>query len=254
VGHIYAVGDVAGYWQLAHTAFREGEVAAENALGNDSVVDNRAVPRPIYTDPEIASVGLTEAAAREEDGDDIATGSFPWVANARAVMQNETVGWVKSIHETRYGELLGLVMVGPHVTDLVEAGVVAIDAESTVETVADGMAAHPTLSEAIKEAALVALGRAIHPPNPKPAPPRALPACCRAGVPRVVRGAAGRRRRLSRSRGRAPVRAARERRLPLRPRRPPQPGRRGGRHPADVHERLPRDEARRAAGEAAELA
>ena len=91
-------------------------------------------------------------------------GMFPWVANARAVMQNETVGWVKSIHETRYGELLGLVMVGPHVTDLIEAGVVAIDAEATVETVADGMAAHPTLSEAIKEAGLVALGRAIHVP------------------------------------------------------------------------------------------
>ena len=69
---------------------------------------------------------------------------FPWVANARAVMQNETTGWVKSIHESRYGELLGLVMVGPHVTDLIEAGVVAIDAEATVETVADGMAAHPT--------------------------------------------------------------------------------------------------------------
>ncbi|HYX77240.1 MAG TPA: dihydrolipoyl dehydrogenase [Gaiellaceae bacterium] len=162
VGHIYAVGDCAGYWQLAHTAFREGEVAAENALGHEAIVDNRAVPRPIYTDPEIASVGLTEEAAREQYGDDVATGKFPWVANARAVMQNETVGWVKSIHETRYGELLGLVMVGPHVTDLVEAGVVAIDAEATVETVADGMAAHPTLSEAIKEAGLVALGRPIH--------------------------------------------------------------------------------------------
>ena len=82
---------------------------------------------------------------------------FPWVANARAVMQAETVGWVKSIHETKYGELLGLIMVGPHVTDLIEAGTVALDAEATVETVADGMAAHPTLSEAIKEAGLVAL-------------------------------------------------------------------------------------------------
>jgi dihydrolipoamide dehydrogenase len=82
-------------------------------------------------------------------------------------MQDETVGWVKSIHETRYGELLGLVMVGPHVTDMVEAGVVAIDAESTVETLADGIAPHPTLSEAIKEAGLVALGRAIHIPNRK---------------------------------------------------------------------------------------
>ncbi len=164
VPHIYAVGDCAGYWQLAHTAFREGEVAAENAMGHEAVVDNRGVPRPIYTDPEIAGVGLTEAEAREQYGDDVAVGSFPWVANARAVMQNETVGWVKSIHETRYGELLGLVMVGPHVTDLIEAGVVALDAESTVETVADGMAAHPTLSEAIKEAGLVALERAIHLP------------------------------------------------------------------------------------------
>jgi dihydrolipoamide dehydrogenase len=168
VPHIYAVGDCAGYWQLAHTAFREGEVAAENACGHEAVVDNRAVPRPIYTDPEIASVGLTVAVAREQYGDDVAVGRFPWVANARAVMQDETVGWVKSIHETRYGELLGLVMVGPHVTDMVEAGVVAIDAESTVETVADGIAPHPTLSEAIKEAGLAALGRAIHIPNRKP--------------------------------------------------------------------------------------
>src|SRR5438874_6949882 len=168
VPHIYAVGDCAGYWQLAHTAFREGEVAAENALGYEAVVDNRGVPRPIYTDPEIASVGLTEAEAREQYGDEIAVGTFPWVANARAVMQAETIGWVKSIHETKYGELLGLVMVGPHVTDMIEAGVVAIDAEATVETVADGMAPHPTLSEAIKEAGLAALGRAIHIPNRKP--------------------------------------------------------------------------------------
>jgi dihydrolipoyl dehydrogenase len=170
VPNVYAVGDCAGYWQLAHTAFREGEVAAENAAGHDSVVDPRGVPRPIYTDPEIASVGLTEAEAREQHGDDVAVGFFPWVANARAVMQNETVGWVKSIHERRYGELLGLVMIGPHVTDLIEAGVVALDAEATVETVADGMAAHPTLSEAIKEAGLVALGRPIHmPPKRKAA-------------------------------------------------------------------------------------
>src|ERR671929_1128854 len=180
VSHIYAVGDCAGYWQLAHTAFREGEVAAENALGHEAVVDNRGVPRPIYTDPEIAAVGLTEAEAREQYGDDVETGMFPWVANARAVMQNETTGWVKSIHESRYGELLGIVMVGPHVTDLIEAGVVALDAEATVETVADGMAAHPTLSEAVKEAGLVALGRAIHIPpkrrakaaaEPPPPPP-----------------------------------------------------------------------------------
>jgi dihydrolipoamide dehydrogenase len=163
VPHVYACGDVAGRWQLAHTAFREGEIAAENAAGHEAVVDNRGVPRPIYTDPEIAGVGLTEREARERYGDErIAVGMFPWAGNARAVMSGDTAGWVKSIHETTYGELLGLVIVGPHATDLVEAGVVALDAESTVETVADGIAPHPTLSEAIKEAGLVALGRPIH--------------------------------------------------------------------------------------------
>jgi dihydrolipoamide dehydrogenase len=163
VPHIYAAGDVAGYWQLAHTSFREGEVAAENAAGHEAEIGEPAVPRPIYTDPEIAGVGLTEAEAREQHGDEnIAVGRFPWIANARAVMSGETTGWVKSIHETTYGELLGVVIVGPHATDLIEAAVVALDAEATVETVADGMAPHPTLSEALKEAGLVALGRPIH--------------------------------------------------------------------------------------------
>ena len=184
VPHIYAVGDCAGYWQLAHTAFREGEVAAENALGHEAIVDNRAVPRPIYTDPEIAGVGLTEAQAREQYGDDVAVGVFPWVANARAVMQAETVGWVKSIHETRYGELLGMVMVGPHVTDLIEAGTVAIDAESTVETVADGMAAHPTLVGGDQGSR----PRRARPRDP-PAEPEAQP---RQGLSRPTAFAAGR--------------------------------------------------------------
>jgi dihydrolipoamide dehydrogenase len=170
VPHLYAAGDCAGYWQLAHTAFREGEVAAENACGRDVVVEDPAVPRPIYTDPEIASVGLTEAQARQRHGDEVETGVFPWIANARAVMQDDTTGWVKTIHQTRTRELLGLVMVGPHVTDMVETGVVAIDAEATIETLADSMAPHPTLSEPIKGAALVALGRAIDVPNRKRPP------------------------------------------------------------------------------------
>jgi len=170
VPHIYAAGDVAGYWQLAHTAFREGEIAAENATGHEATMaEAAAVPRPIYTDPEIAGVGLTEAQAVETYGaENIAVGRFPWVANARAVMTGETAGWVKSIHETTYGELVGVVIVGQHATDLIEAAVVALDAEATIETVADGMAPHPTLSEAIKEAGLVALDRAIHlPPRRK---------------------------------------------------------------------------------------
>ena len=88
-------------------AFREGEIAAENAMGHDAALGSPAVPRPIYTDPEIAGVGLTEAQAREQYGDAVAVGVFPWVANARAVMSGTTAGWVKSIHETTYGELLG---------------------------------------------------------------------------------------------------------------------------------------------------
>ena len=165
VPHIFAVGDVAGYWQLAHTAFREGEVAAENAMGHAAVIGEPAVPRPIYTDPEIAGVGLTEAQARERYGDDnVVVGRCPWAAIARAVMSGNTTGWVKTIHERTYGELLGVVIVGPHATDLIGEAVVALDAESTIETIADGIAPHPTLAEAVKEAALVALERAIHLP------------------------------------------------------------------------------------------
>jgi dihydrolipoamide dehydrogenase len=95
----------------------------------------------------IAAVGLTEAEARQQYGDAVVTGKFSWLANACAVIQNEAASWVKSIHETRQGELLGLVMVGPHVTDMIEAGVVAIDA--------------------INGAAHAALGRAIDVPNRK---------------------------------------------------------------------------------------
>jgi dihydrolipoamide dehydrogenase len=163
VPHIYAAGDVAGYWQLAHTGFREGEIAAENAMGHEARMVEQAVPRPIYTDPEIAGVGLTEAEARERYGEDaVVVGRCPWAAVARAVMSGSTTGWVKTIHEATYGELLGVVIVGPHATDLIGEAVVALDAESTIETVADGIAPHPTLAEGLKEAGLAALGRPIH--------------------------------------------------------------------------------------------
>jgi dihydrolipoamide dehydrogenase len=168
VGHVFAVGDVAGRYQLAHSAFREGEVAAENAVGHEAEMDYSAVPRCVYTDPEVAAVGLTEQQARERHGE-IAVGKFPFSASARAQMYAERVGWAKTIHETRYGELLGLVIVGPQATELVNAGVVGITAEATIETLADSITAHPTLAEAVKEAALVALGRPIHlPPARRP--------------------------------------------------------------------------------------
>jgi dihydrolipoamide dehydrogenase len=167
VSHIYAVGDVAGNWQLAHTAFREGEVAAENALGHASEIDYRSTPRCVYTAPEIASVGLSEEQARERHGDDVVTGTMPYAAIARAAMYGDRTGFVKVIGEQKYGELLGMVAVGTQATELIEAGVVAIEAEATLETVGDSIAAHPTLGEATKEAALVALGRPLHIPAQK---------------------------------------------------------------------------------------
>jgi dihydrolipoamide dehydrogenase len=177
VPHIYAVGDVAGYWQLAHTAFREGEVAAENIAGHELEVEG-AVPRCIYTDPEVASVGLTEAEARERYGDDrIRTGRFPFSAIARAAMFADRTGFVKTIHETTYDELLGVVVVGLQATEIVNAGVVGIDSEARVDTIGDSMAAHPTLAEALKEAALVGLGRPLHFPPAK----RRQPAAAAAG-------------------------------------------------------------------------
>jgi dihydrolipoamide dehydrogenase len=167
VGHIYAVGDVAGVYQLAHTAFREGEVAAENAMGHDAEMDYSAVPRCVYTDPEVAAVGLTEAQAREQHGDRVVVGRFPFAASGRAQMYGEKTGFAKTIHEDRYGELLGLVIVGIQATELVNAGVIGITAEATIDTIGDSIAAHPTLAEAVKEAALVALGRPIHLPPPR---------------------------------------------------------------------------------------
>jgi dihydrolipoamide dehydrogenase len=167
VAHIYAVGDVAGVYQLAHTAFREGEVAAENAMGHDAEMDYSAVPRCVYTDPEVAAVGLTEAQAREQHGDRVVVGRFPFAASGRAQMYGEKTGFAKTIHEDRYGELLGLVIVGIQATELVNAGVIGITAEATIDTIGDSIAAHPTLAEAVKEAALVALGRPIHLPPPR---------------------------------------------------------------------------------------
>ncbi len=164
--HIYAVGDVAGYWQLAHTAFKEGEVAAENISGHHVEMSGH-VPRCIYTDPEVAAVGLTEAQARETYGDSVVVGSFPFAAIARAAMYADKTGFVKTIHAGPYDELVGVVVVGINATEIINAGVIALDAEATIETVADSIAAHPTLAEGFKEAGLVALGRPIHLPPVK---------------------------------------------------------------------------------------
>ncbi len=161
VPNIYAIGDVTGKMMLAHLGSHMGIVAVEHAMGHPVKMDYRAVPAPIYTVPEVAWVGLTEEAARAE-GYDVITGRFPLRPLGRALAMNEQEGMVKIVAERKYGELLGVHIVGPHATEMIHEGVIAIKLESTVEELMTAIHAHPTLSEAIGEAALDVKGEAIH--------------------------------------------------------------------------------------------
>lgn len=158
---IYACGDVVGGIQLAHMAFHEGKVAALNACGMDAVVHASAVPRCIYTSPEIASVGLTEKQAREKYGD-IRMGEFPFSANGKALIANEQAGKVKVMIDPEFGEIVGISIVGAHATELIGQGAVMLHAELTADLMENFIAAHPTLSEAVHEALLSAVGHAVH--------------------------------------------------------------------------------------------
>ncbi|PLS04814.1 dihydrolipoyl dehydrogenase [Neobacillus cucumis] len=161
IPNIYACGDVIGGIQLAHVAFHEGTVAALNACGVDTQVNYRAVPRCIYTSPEIASVGLTEKEAIDQYGD-IRVGEFPFSANGKALISNERVGKVKVFVEPEYGEIVGVSIVGPHATELIGQGTVMLHAELTTDSMEQFIAAHPSLSEAIQEALFSAVGHAVH--------------------------------------------------------------------------------------------
>jgi dihydrolipoamide dehydrogenase len=158
---IYACGDVIGGIQLAHMAFHEGKVAALNACGMDAEVHASTVPRCIYTSPEMASVGLTEKQAREKYGD-IRIGEFPFSANGKALIANEQAGKVKVIIDPEFGEILGISIVGAHATELIGQGAIMLHAELTADLMENYIAAHPTLSEAIHEALLSAVGHAVH--------------------------------------------------------------------------------------------
>lgn len=158
---IYACGDVIGGIQLAHVAFHEGRVAALNACGQAEIVNYRAVPRCIYTSPEIASVGLTEEPARQQYGD-IKVGEFPFSANGKARISNETIGKVKVLVEPQYNEILGISIVGPHATELIGQGTIMLHAEITTDVLENLIMAHPTLSESIHEAVLSTSGHAVH--------------------------------------------------------------------------------------------
>jgi dihydrolipoamide dehydrogenase len=159
---IYAIGDVVfGGFALAHVASHQGVVAAENCMGHEAKMDYRAVPSPIFTNPEMATTGMSEKQAREA-GYDVIVGKFPFRPLGKAMAIDEQEGSVKIVSERKYGEVLGVHIVGPHASDLIHEGVAAIKLESTIEELMTMIHAHPTLSEAILEAALDVKGEAIH--------------------------------------------------------------------------------------------
>ncbi len=159
---VYAIGDCARPPLLAHKASHEGIVLMEHIAGKGhGWVDYDNIPNVTYCHPEVASVGLTEQKAKEQ-GLDYEVGSFPWSANGRARTAGESEGFVKIIRDKKYGEILGAHIVGPSASELVAEFVLGRHLESTVEELEKAMHPHPTLSEAIAEAALASMGRVIH--------------------------------------------------------------------------------------------
>jgi len=161
---VYAVGDVVGGLMLAHKATAEGEVAACNAVGRHREMTYTAIPRVVYTDPESASVGLSEQEARETHGDALLVGRFPFAANSRAMIEGSPRGFVKVLAEPRMQCIVGASIVGPQAGHLIGEFSLAIRMGATLEDVAETVHAHPSLSEALREAVLDARGEAIHIP------------------------------------------------------------------------------------------
>ncbi|MEZ0327725.1 MAG: dihydrolipoyl dehydrogenase [Fimbriimonas sp.] len=162
VPNIYAIGDVTGRIQLAHVASHEGTIVAANIVrGESRFVDYKCVPNCVYTSPEVSSVGLTEGEAKEK-GYDVTVGKFNFRPLGKATATGEQEGFVKVVADRKYGEVLGVHMIGAHVTDMIHEAVVALKLEATLEYMVDTIHAHPTMSEAVLEAFEDALGHAIH--------------------------------------------------------------------------------------------
>jgi len=159
--NVWAIGDAVGGMMLAHKAMVDGRVVAENAIGGRRAVDYRSVPNVIFTRPEIASVGLTEAEARAQ-GADVKVTQFPFSANPRAYILGETEGLVKLVCEAGSGRVVGVHLIGPHVTDLIAEGALAVQVGATADDLAWTTHAHPTLPEAMLEAALGFRDAMIH--------------------------------------------------------------------------------------------
>jgi dihydrolipoamide dehydrogenase len=159
--NVFAIGDAIGGKLLAHKAEEEGVVAAEVIAGKPARMHYRSIPSVVYTWPEVASVGLSEEEAKQS-GREYRVGKFPFSANGRARTSGETDGFVKIIRDAKYGEILGAHIIGPHATEIIHELVVARENEYTVEEIDLAVHAHPTLAEAVAEAALDSLGRVIH--------------------------------------------------------------------------------------------
>jgi len=158
---VYAVGDAVGGMMLAHLASRHGVVAAENALGHAARMNYRAVPSCIFTMPEAASVGLSEDEARQK-GYQVQIGQFPLNSNGKALIEGESDGFVKVVADAKYGEVLGVHIVGPHASDLILEATLGITLENTVAEIDAAIHPHPTLGEAVAEAMLAVNNQAIH--------------------------------------------------------------------------------------------
>jgi dihydrolipoamide dehydrogenase len=181
VNNVFAIGDVVGKVLLAHVATHQGLVAAGVIAGHDEKIDYKAVPAATFTHPEVASVGLTEAKAREA-GNDVVVGKFPFAALGRAQTYGSTDGLIKVVADKKYGEVLGVHIIGPSASDLIPEGVLALQLEATLEDVANTIHAHPTLGEGSMEASMVALGMPVHVGPPRRAATSTPPQPAAAGA------------------------------------------------------------------------
>jgi dihydrolipoamide dehydrogenase len=162
VNHIFAIGDICGQPMLAHKASYEGVMVAEILSGANRVYDAKTVPAVVFTDPEIASAGMTEAECKAKGYNDLLIAKFPFAANGKAVSMIETDGFVKMIADKKTHVLLGVHIVGPEASNLISEAVLAIEMGARLEDLALSIHPHPTLGETMMEAAEATLGHAIH--------------------------------------------------------------------------------------------
>ncbi|MBQ0924686.1 dihydrolipoyl dehydrogenase [Saccharopolyspora endophytica] len=166
VEHVYAIGDVTGKALLAHVASHQGVVAAETIAGHHAAIDYNVIPAATFTHPEVASVGLTEAQAKDA-GHDVIAAKFPFAALGRAQSYGDTEGFMKIVAGKKYGEVLGVHIIGHAASDLITEGALAMALEATLDELAETIHAHPTLGEVGMEAAMNALGLPVHVAPPK---------------------------------------------------------------------------------------